>query len=271
MVKSDSTGLIAILVAVFVTSLSSPTIHAQTTTGTAERVAPLPRPGAEIDAVTWRAVIATWKNVQQTIEKGKPVTRSVPVYVVSRFQEDPLSEDQQREIFEKARKADLWRDIWFITVSSNFDGRYTARVYFMPDIVKGRVRQGKVLACANWIKMEVTAGRWPPLRGMLFDYVQVGAEPPESFQPHPQNMPFPMPPGFTLDEIAEIIQFIYAPNLPNPKLDMSRAILGIQRRGENIEVEMGVREGPLLGRRGTWKCKKTNGVWAVVDTSEWVN
>ena len=216
-------------------------------------------------------MLASWKKVQQTIDKGNPLSPQVPVYIISRFEEEPLSDDQKREIFERARKADLWRDIWFITVSSNIDGRYSASVYFKPDIEQGQFRQGKVLLRAdNWIKTENSPGRWPPLRGMLSDYVQVSAEPPECFQPDAQNMPFPMPRGFTLDEVAEIIGFIQAPNV-NPKLDVSRAILGIYRKGENVEVEMGTRQGGYLGRGATWKCRKTNGVWALVDTSEWAN
>jgi hypothetical protein len=106
---------------------------------------------------------------------------------------------------------------------------------------------------------------------MLSDYVQVSAEPPECFQPDAQNMPFPMPAGFTLDEVAEIIQSINAPNAVNQKLDTARAILGMQRKGDNVEVQMGAREGPQSGRGGTWKFKKTNGAWAVVDTSELAN
>jgi hypothetical protein len=157
-------------------------------------------------------------------------------------------------------------------VSSNIDGRYSASDYFKPDIERGRFRQGKVLLRAdNWIKTETSPGRWPPLRALLSDYVQVGAEPPECFQPEAQNMPFPMPSGFTLDEVAEVIQFIQTPNLLNPRVDLSRGILGISRKGDNIEVELGVREGVRSVRGGTWKCKKTNGVWAVVDTAEWVN
>ncbi len=214
---------------------------------------------------------ASWKKVQQTIDRGNPVAQDVPVYITSRFEEDPFSDDQKREIFDRARKADLWRDIWFIAVSSNLDGRYSASVYFKPDMEKGQLRQGKVLLRAdNWIKAEPSPGRWPPLRGMLSDYVQVSAEPPECFQPDALSMPFPMPPGFTLDEVAEIIQSIQTPNV-NPKLDVSRAILGIYRKGDNVEVEMGVREGSRSGRGGTWKCKKTNGIWAVVDTAEWAN
>ena len=269
MVKSVSTGLAAVLAAVFVLSHPQAT-YAQAATKPSEN-ASLSRKRVEIDAVTWRAMLCSWKSVQRTIESGKPMTEPVPFYIISRFEEDPLTPDQQREIFERARKADLWRDIWFITVSSNIDGRYSASVYFKPDIERGRFRQGKVLLRAdNWIKTEASPGRWPPLRGMLSEYVQVSAEPPECFQPDAQNMPFPMPPGFTLDEVAEIIQFIQTPNL-NPKLDVSRAILGIYRKGENVEVQMGVRQGGYLGRGATWKCKKTNGVWAVVDTAEWVN
>jgi hypothetical protein len=267
-VKSVSTGLVASLAAVLLIWITSQITYAQTTRPTAEIPTPSARNRLEIDAVTWRALAASWKRVRQVIEKGNPVSEQIPVYVVSRFEEDPLSEEQQRDIVERARKADLWRDIWFITISSNFDGRYTARVYFKPDIELGQLRQGKMLSCANWIKVEVTPGRWPPLRGMLSDYVQVGAEPPECFQPHPQNMPFPMPPSFTLDEVAEIIQSIHTPNLVNSKPETTRAILGISRKGESVEVELGVREGPLSGRGGTWKCKKTNGIWAVVDTSE---
>jgi len=209
------------------------------------------------------------EKVQQAIDKGNPLSAQVPIYIISRFEEDPLSDDQKREIFERARKADLWRDIWFITVSSNIDGRYSASVYFKPDIENGRFRQGKVLLRAdNWIKTETSPGRWPPLRGLLSDYVQISAAPPECFQPDAQNMPFPMPPGFTLDEVAEVIQFIQTPTL-NSKLDVSRAILGIYRKGDNVEVEMGTRQG--YQGRATWKCKKTNGVWAVVDTAEWGN
>jgi hypothetical protein len=141
----------------------------------------------------------------------------------------------------------------------------------MPDMERGNFRQGKVLLRAdNWIKVETTPARVPPLRGMLSDYVQVGAEPPECFQPTANTMPFAMPPGFTVDEVAEIIQSIYTPN-SSSKLDVSRSILGIYRRGENVEVEMGVRQGGFFGRAATWKCKKTNGVWAVVDTGEWGN
>ena len=269
MVNSTSTGLVAILATVLLFSISSETIHAQAATGPAENVAFRGRSMREIDAVTWRAVLASWKKVQQTIDKGKPVNEQIPFYIVSRFEEDPLSLEQERDIVEKARKADLWRDLWFITVSSNFEGRYTARVYFKPDIEQGRFRQGKMIQCTNWIKVQASPGRWPPLRGMLVDYVQVGAEPPECFQPDAQNMPFSIPAGLSLDEVAEIIQFIHTPNQRSPKLDMTRAILGIQKKGENVEVEMGVREG--RGRGGTLKCKKTNGVWAVVDMGEWVN
>lgn len=246
------------MAAALVISINSQPIHAQ--------VVKAPK----IDNVTWRAMNASWKSVQQILEKGNPISEAVPVYVISRFQEDPLSDVQQRDIFQRARKADLWRDIWFITVSSNFDGRYTAKVYFKPDFEQGQFRQGKMMSCANWIKCEISPGRYPPLRGMLSDYVQVSAEPPECFQPDGQNMPFPMPMGFTADEIAELIQFIYTPKV-NPKQDLTRSILGIQRKGDNVEVQMGVREGPLSGRGGTWKCKKTNGVWAVVDSSDWVN
>ena len=215
---------------------------------------------------------SSWKRVQQTINNGNPVPQDVPVYTISRFEEDPFSDDQKREIFDRARKADLWRDIWFITVSSNIDGRYSASVYFKPDMEKGQFRQGKVLLRAdNWIKTEPSPGRWPPLRGMLSEYVQVSAEPPECFQPDALNMPFPMPPGFTLDEVADIIQSIGTPNPANPKSDVSRAIMGIYRRGENVEVQMGMQQGSNQPRGATWKCKKTNGVWAVVDTAEWGN
>ena len=265
MVKSVSTGLVAVLTAVFVISHSQ-TIHAQASTP-AENIAPLSRKA--IDAVTWRAMLASWKKVQQTIEKGNPVSPTVPVYFISRFEEEPLSDDQKRELFARARKADLWRDIWFITVSSNFDGRYSASVYFTPDIEHGRFRQGKVLLRAdNWIKTETSPGRWPPLRAMLSDYVQVSAEPPECFQPDAQNMPFPMPPGFTLDEVAEIIQSIDTPSSATPKSEMSRAIMGIYRKGESVEVQMGGQQGANQAHGATWKCKKTNGVWAVVDTAE---
>ena len=271
MVKSLSTGPLATLAAVLLISVGSHSIHAQATTRAADNAPPRAPSGREIDPATWQAVRASWKHVQKVIHKGNPVREQIPVYIVSRFQEDPLSEEQQREIIEKARKSDLWREIWFIVVNSHFDGRYTARVYFKPDIERGPLRQGKMVACTNWIKVESSPGRWPPQRGMLGDYVQVGAEPPECFQPEPQNMPFPMPAGFSLDEVAEIIQFIHSPNRPTPRPEVSRAILGMQRRGDNVEVEMGVREGPLSGRGGTWKCKKTNGAWVVVDTSEWVN
>jgi hypothetical protein len=269
-VKSVSTGLIAVLTAVFVISHFQKA-HAQTAAVSAEKVAAPARKRAEIDAVTWRAMAASWKKVRQIIDNGNPIAPQVPVYIISPFEEDPLSDEQKREIFARARKADLWRDIWFITVSSNLDGRYSAAVYFMPDMERGNFRQGKVLLRAdNWIKVDTTPGRFPPLRGMLSDYVQVGAEPPECYQPTAQNMPFAMPPGFTVDEVAEIIQSIYPTN-SSSRLDVSRSILGIYRRGDNVEVEMGVRQGGFFGRAATWKCKKTNGVWAVVDTGEWVN
>jgi hypothetical protein len=270
-VKSTSTGLLAILAGALLISISSPSIHAQTTRPVGQSAALPQRGGAEMDAVTLRAVMASWKKVKLTIDKGKPVNEPIPVYIISRFEEDPLSEEQQRDVIARARKADLWRELWFITVSSNFDGRYTARVYFKPDIEQGHFRQGKMITCSNWIKEQASPGRWPPLRGMLVDYVQCSAEPPECFQPDGQNMPFPIPAGFSLEEVAEIIQFIHTPNRVSPKADMTRAILGIHRKGDNVEVEMGVREGPYSGRGGTWKCKKTNGVWAVVDTAEWVN
>jgi hypothetical protein len=267
LVKSVSTGLVAVLAAVFVISHFQKA-HAQAAAMPAEKVAAQVRKRVDIDMVTWRAMTASWKKVQQVIEKGKPVAPDVPVYVVSRFEEDPLSEDQKQEIFARARKADLWRDVWFITLSSNMDGRYSAAVYFMPDVERGQFRQGKVLLRAdNWIKTETSPGRFPPLRGMLSDYVQVGADPPECFQPTADSMPFAMPLGFTLDEVAEIIQSVYMPN-PNSKLDVSRSIVGIYRKGENVEVQMGVRQGGIRERAATWKCKKTNGVWAVVDTAE---
>jgi len=268
-VNSTSTRRLTALAAVLIICISSKTIYAEPGTSTAPSLAPqrLWRP---IDDTTWRAVVSSWKRVQQTIDQGNPVPDSIPVYIISRFQEDPLSGEQKREIFTKARKADLWRDLWFITVTSNFDGRYTATVYFKPDIEQGRFRQGKMLQCANWIKVDSAPGYWPPLRRMLVDYVQVGSEPPECYQPEAQNLPFPMPAGFTLDELAEIIRFVYTPNLLNPRLDTTRPITGISRKGDNIEVQMGKREGTVLGH-GTWKCKKTNGVWAVVDTAEWAN
>ena len=260
MVKSTSTGLVAIWAATLVICISSQHVSAQ---GSSQQTSK----GSELDAVMCRAMGKCWKSVWQIAEKGNPVTAPVPTYIISRFQEDPLSDAQMRDILERARKADLWRDIWFITVNSNFDGRYSARVYFMPDITQGNFRQGKMLPCANWIKVEPSPGRYPPLRGMLSDYVQVSAEPPECFQPDASNMPFPMPSGFTLNEIAEIVQSVYTPGV-NKKLDATRAILGMQRKGESVEVEMGVREGGRSDRGGTWKCKKTNGVWAVVDSSE---
>ncbi len=269
MVNSTSTRRLTALTAVLIISFIPKFIYAQAATAPSQTLSS-PRT-APIDAVTWRALIASYEKVQQIINQGKPVSDPVPVYIISRFQEDPPSDDQKRDIIERARKADLWRDLWFITVTSNFDGRYSAVVYFKPDLEQGRFRQGKMVRCANWIKVESAAGCWPPLRAMLADYVQVSSEPPECYQPDAHNLPFPMPAGFTIDEVAEIIRFVYTPNLLNPKLDTTRPILGIHRSGDKVEVEMGLREGLRSGRGNTWKCKKTNGVWAVVDTSEWVN
>jgi len=270
-VNSTFTRRLTAIVAVLIISFITQSAQAQPATRPAQTTSPPRTYAAPIDVVTWRAIGASWKNVQQIIEMGKPLTDEIPVYIISRFQEDPLSDDQKREILNKARKADLWRDIWFITVSSNFDGRYSAAVYFKPDVEQGFLRQGKMLPCSNWIKVEPSPGRFPPLRGMLTDYVQASAEPPECFQPDAHNMPFAMPSGFSLDELAEIIGSIRTPNAVNPKLDTTRPILGIRRQGDNVEVEMGTRQGALSGRGNTWKCKKTNGVWAVVDTAEWVN
>jgi hypothetical protein len=268
-VNSTFTRRLTAIAAVLIISYSSQSIPAQPTSLPAQNPSPPRTCAAPIDAVTWRALGASWNKVQQIIDNGKPPSADVPVYIISRFQEDPLSDDQKSEIVARARKADLWRDIWFITVSSNFDGRYSASVYFKPDVEQGVLRQGKMLPCSNWIKVEASPGRFPPLRGMLSDYVQVSSEPPECFQPDASNLPFAMPSGFSLDELAEIIGSIRTPNLVNPKLETTRPILGIRRQGDNVEVEMGIRQGALSGRGNTWKCKKTNGVWAVVDTAEW--
>src|SRR5213078_898715 len=90
-----------------------------------------------------KAVISTWRNVRQIIEKGAPTRDATPVVFISRDQEKGLSKDQTQEIFSYARKADLWRGIWFVAMKNDLMLRQRATVYFMPDEVGAGIRRGK--------------------------------------------------------------------------------------------------------------------------------
>src|SRR4051794_29100498 len=149
-----------------------------------------------------RAVIRAWRNVRILIEEGKPAKGDIQVYYLFPIFKDLLNADQKRQIIEKARHIDRWRDLWFITVSANCDNIFNADLFFMPDTTTaGRVRQGRAVCVRN----DLGVRTWD------YNYVQIGQRPPEKFQPQGAELPLEMPEGFTLEEVVALSELIYSP------------------------------------------------------------
>jgi hypothetical protein len=250
---------------------------------------------AEDDAAAWRAVVPSYREVKRIIDDVKPMTGRIPVYYLSRFQEDPLTKEQRQDIYQLARRADRWRDLWFITVHSNRRDSYEATVYFKPDWEHGKVRQGVALQVHSMmLPMMLRFASDPPdprlLSRVLRDYVQVGEEGPEKFQPRPENLPFPAPTGVANDEVVEIIDLIFSEPKPvappkeirdpfqfQPQREPVRlrhasgSILSMKRNRDGVELQVGVREGGLSGIGDIVRCRKENGAWVITSVGMFVN
>jgi hypothetical protein len=250
-------------------------------------VSAAPALAAAPSEVELRAVISTWRNINDIIEKGKHVSGKVPVYYLSRLFREPLTKDQKREIIEAARHEDRWRDIWFITVSCSDKGDLKADVYFVPDsTTSDRVRQGKAVHLNNDFG----------IRTWVYDYVQIGHRPPEKFQPNGPELPIDMPEGFTLEEVVLLSDLVYGraaafvddgverrprkDGVIDPfqlaggatrRVDQSNPILRFRRRGDQVDVFTGVQEGGLCGRGEVVHCKKENGVWVIKSVGRWIS
>jgi hypothetical protein len=197
----------------------------------------------------------------------------VAFYSLPRRQPQSLKEEQKREIIQSARKLESKRGIWFI--ASGSDWRYRAEVYFSPDEVRGRVRRGKALAFKYPTLYDAIVKQ--PAQVEPFDYVQVGEEPPEKFEPRPQNMPFEMPGGLTLDEIAEIMTRVQADEkLPDDgsfprQVDHRYPVLEFSHQGESVEIRTGFQEGGLNGIGEKLRFKKEHGKWVLQSIGMWVS
>ena len=93
-------------------------------------------------------------------------------------------------------------------------------------------------------------------------------------------LPFPVPEGFTDDEVIEIVDFIRTnPEIvsgPNTiplvrRFNGSAPIIKIERRDGQIEVTCGVLEGPLSGSGEVIRCIKEDGSYQVVSLGWWVS
>ena len=242
---------------------------------------------AELSEAEVKALISTWGNVKEIIEKGKPVTSDVPVYYLSTLFREPLTKDQKRQILEAARHEDRWRDMWFVTVSCSHKGDLKVDVYFLPDTTTSdRVRQGKAVHVRNGFGIQ----SW------VYDYVQIGGRPPEKFQPNGPELPVDIPKGFTLEEVVALSDLVYGraaafvddgverrprkDGIMDPfqlaggatgGIDQSNPILRFWRRGDEVDVFTGVQEGGLCGRGEVVHCKKESGVWVIKSVGHWIS
>ncbi|HEV8378203.1 MAG TPA: hypothetical protein VGP99_05090, partial [Tepidisphaeraceae bacterium] len=244
----------------------------------------------------WHALITSYKEMKQMIEKGKPLTSSIPVVYFSRFEAEPLDEQEVREITQATRVIELWRDIWFIGVDSNdAKGHYRAHVYFTPDREQGHVREGKFLLLGDCRITQYIIRAKDEIRGsstsrvvaavfgtngttIMSDYIQVTAQldAMKTAVPTDLDAPFPRPTDMTIDELSEVVDFIRSDSVPqdprqiNARIDTTNPILRIWRKGEIVAIRTG-NEGGSSGKGESIRCRKVNGQWVLLSIGIWVN
>jgi hypothetical protein len=207
---------------------------------------------------------------------SKPLTPDVAFYSLSRRHPQTLKEDEKQLIIQTARQMDSQREVWCITSGSHWGHR--VEVYYLPDEIRGQARRGKALAFRYRTIFDAYRDvKSPDMNVEVFDYVQVGEEPPEKFKPRPQNLPFETPAGLTFEEVAEIITRVQSDKqLPDDgsfprQVDHRYPVLRFEIEGDKLEVWTGFQEGPLNGGGEVIQFRKENGKWMLKSIGMWVS
>jgi hypothetical protein len=265
--KGGSLRLVALIIPILIQSMCTSTTAA-----------------AEPSEVELTAVVSSWGKIKSLIENGAPIKGTVPFV----SDEEAPSYDQKQDIFRLARKADLWRDIWFVVLKRDLMLRKRAIVYFWPDQVEQGIRRGKSVSFLLFQQRRMQEKPVDLIRSME-GYAQVEEGPVEASAPGAWRRPFRISEGMTMDELVEIVHLIRVGPKPFPPklgirnpfvqsgdpdvafIDRSEPIMSISHLGDVIKVETGYRRSGLDGNGQSIECKKVDGVWVITSVGMWVN
>lgn len=224
-------------------------------------------------------------------------TASVPVVVIGRFVDRPLSNAQIREILEAAEpKTPAGTRVWFIGVHANQsrgDGRrFSCNVYFTPESQSDRVRHGHgVHVGPRMVFVFDPDTSIPQARhsdqlaaGDLRPYVQVSkldAPFEDSLEiPTGTMQPINRPNELTDVDLVEVIDFIRTgPRLPDEpgamhassKVASNAPIVEIRKTDNGYEVRTGFQEDRLSGFGTIVECEKTDKGLKLTTLGTWVS
>ncbi|MCB9857587.1 MAG: hypothetical protein H6818_18040 [Phycisphaerales bacterium] len=222
---------------------------------------------------------------------------SIPVVNTGRFVDQPLSDQQIREILAEAESiTPKGSRVWFIRAMRNqiHDDKPTIAVtiYFTPDRRTDRIRYGSCFtidtAWEDTRKALIEATKYdtnkPPIEHRLSTYCQVStAESPFNGSldiPKGSLLPFPSQDELTEAELIEIIDFVRAEpsmpeasktSIPDNKVDSNAPIAFIRKTVEGYDIHMGSLEGPLSGMGQLIQCTKAVDGLKLTALGSWVS
>ncbi len=223
----------------------------------------------------------TTEGASQGVGKPRPdPPPKIPVVTFPQMYPKELREWQLDEIIVRAKASDtegrkIWSVLLFNNAPKNGMPHYRVAVFYEPDVSTPRIRRGKKVTF-GWRMGFGDAHTVEP--GRLRSYVQVALKDRpfgKSLEPPSGTLiPFNPPMGFTDEEIVEIVDFIRGnpaepdKRYPN-KLDSSRSILSIRRRGDKIEVRCGWMATPKGGLGQIIQMVKEGGTFRVISIKKW--
>ncbi|MHC4881409.1 MAG: hypothetical protein ACYTFX_02240 [Planctomycetota bacterium] len=180
--------------------------------------------------------------------------------------------------------------VWFVRVLYNRQNMLRADIYFLPDYSLGRLRKGKVAYYDSFFgltlpKRLLEEQGFDPNEVPKPEYHEYVDVLPEYYSPSlgqiPYTdylMPFSVSDDFTDQEIIEIVDFIrsYSAENLNPyeeslHIDTDLPIMSITKKGENIKVGTGTREGPEAGMGQEIHLQKTDDGYEIKNVILWVS
>ncbi len=221
----------------------------------------------------------------------------IPVVIIGRFVDQPLSDQQIRDILDIARPlTPEGSRVWFIGAKVNQprdDGpSAVVSVYFTPDRQTGRIRHGDYFTIdPAWEQFraqqfEVISGgrRRSPVRRKLHAYCQVSrtSAPFNDALEIPSGalLPFPAPEDITDAELIDVIDVAFASPAPQKAvddvwiedpIDVDAPIAFLRKTDNGYEVRTGTLEGPLSGAGRLIVIEKTNEGLKLKSNGRWVS
>lgn len=227
-----------------------------------------------------------------------------PVIYDTRLQSVPLSDAQINWITEEARRvAPKNNGIWFALVHHSYvsdknESSWNATVFYRPTTTTARIRKGQCLYLRSEFKRlneAIAAIATQPQAqepSPLADYVQVSLRDApfgRTFEPPPYQLwPFPLPEGFSDDELVDLVDFARtSPRVPEQRKEMPNGGFSINLggipfdgaepiysicllEGGIVEVRSGAAQDMLAGAGRSMKCVKRDGKWIVLETGLWM-